>query len=111
MSQNKVAIPGLAHSSQIVWGDTLFVTTAISSRPDATFKPGLYGEGTSSEDHSIQQWKLYALDKNSGKVIWERIAFEGPPREKRHIKIISSILAIPGCQGDPISMISALDAR
>ena len=82
----RAAIPGLAHSSPIVWGDTLFVTTAISSRPDATFKPGLYGEGTSSEDQSAQQWKLYAFDKNSGKIIWERIAFEGPPREKRHIK-------------------------
>jgi hypothetical protein len=42
----KTPIPGLAHSSPVVWGEQVFVTTAISSRPDATFKPGLYGEGT-----------------------------------------------------------------
>jgi outer membrane protein assembly factor BamB len=29
---------------------------------------------------------MYALDKNTGKVVWERIAFQGVPREKRHIK-------------------------
>ena len=45
-----VAVPGLAHSSPIVWGDRVFVTTAVSSRGGATFKPGLYGEGTASED-------------------------------------------------------------
>ena len=31
----KTPIPGLAHSSPIVWGDRIFVTTAVSSRPDA----------------------------------------------------------------------------
>jgi len=29
---------------------------------------------------------LYALDKRSGKIVWERVAFEGEPRNKRHIK-------------------------
>jgi outer membrane protein assembly factor BamB len=82
----KTPIPGLAHSSPILWGDTIFVTTAVSNLPDATFKPGLYGEGTASEDRSSQQWKLYAINRNTGKVIWERVAFQGIPREKRHIK-------------------------
>jgi outer membrane protein assembly factor BamB len=82
----KTPIPGLAHSSPILWGNRIFVTTAVSSLPDATFKPGLYGEGTASEDRSSQQWKIYALNKDTGKIEWERIAFEGTPREKRHIK-------------------------
>jgi outer membrane protein assembly factor BamB len=29
---------------------------------------------------------IYALDKRTGKVVWERVAFAGEPREKRHIK-------------------------
>src|SRR4051794_28813308 len=41
----KVEIPGLAHSSPVIWGDRLFLTTAVSSDPDASFKPGLYGSG------------------------------------------------------------------
>ena len=79
-------IPGLAHSSPVVAGDRVFVTTAVSSRGAATFKPGLYGDGTASEDLSSHQWKVIALNRRTGKVLWERVAFEGVPREKRHIK-------------------------
>jgi outer membrane protein assembly factor BamB len=82
----RTPIPGLAHSSPIVWGDRVFVTTAISSRPNATFKPGLYGDGDASDDRSRHKWMLYAIDKHTGKIVWERIAFEGEPRNKRHIK-------------------------
>lgn len=79
-------IPGLAHSSPIVWGNRIYVTTAVSSDPKATFKPGLYGDGDASTDRSTHKWIIYALDKRTGKVLWERVAFQGEPREKRHIK-------------------------
>jgi outer membrane protein assembly factor BamB len=82
----RTAIPGLAHSSPVVWGDRVFVTSAISSKPNATFKPGLYGDGDASDDVSRHKWMLYAIDKGTGKIVWERIAFEGEPRNKRHIK-------------------------
>jgi outer membrane protein assembly factor BamB len=82
----KTHIPGLAHSSPVVWGDRLFVTTAISSRGNATFKRGLYGDGDASDDRSSHQWKLYSIDKRSGRILWDKTAFEGEPREKRHIK-------------------------
>lgn len=82
----RTPIPGLAHSSPIVWGDRIFVTSAISSRPDATFRPGLYGDGDASDDRSRQRWVMYALDKRTGKILWERVAAEGEPLNKRHIK-------------------------
>ncbi|MFI4942804.1 MAG: PQQ-binding-like beta-propeller repeat protein [Burkholderiales bacterium] len=82
----KTRIPGLAHSSPVVWGDQVFVTTAVSSLPNATFKPGLYGEGTASEDTTVQKWQLLSLDRKTGKVQWQRTAYEGVPKEKRHIK-------------------------
>jgi outer membrane protein assembly factor BamB len=82
----KTPIPGLAHSSPIVWGDRVFVTTAISSSKDASFKPGLYGEGTASEDVTSHKWNVIALDRRTGKVVWERTAYQGTPKEKRHIK-------------------------
>ena len=77
---------GLAHSSPIVWGDRVFVTSAISQRANATFKPGLYGDGDASDDRSSHRWMIYALDKRTGRVIWERVAHEGEPLNKRHIK-------------------------
>jgi len=82
----KVRIPGLAHSSPIVWEDKLFVTSAISSNDKATFKPGLYGAGDASDDKSVHQWKVFCLDKKTGKIIWDKVAYEGEPKEKRHVK-------------------------
>ena len=82
----KTPIPGLAHASPIVWGDRVYVTSAISSKAEASFRPGLYGDGDASEDTSRQRWVLYAVDTRTGKIAWERVAQEGPPREKRHIK-------------------------
>jgi outer membrane protein assembly factor BamB len=82
----KTAIPGLAHSSPVVWGSRVFVTSAISSRPNATFKPGLYGDGDASDDRTSQKWTIFAIDKNTGKMLWQKVAHEGVPREKRHIK-------------------------
>ena len=82
----KAAVPGLAHSSPIVWNNRVFVTSAVSSRDDATFKPGLYGDGTASEDRSIHKWIVIALDARTGRQVWRQVAHEGEPREKRHIK-------------------------
>lgn len=82
----RTEIPGLGHSSPIVWGERIYVTSAVSSRGKATFKPGLYGDGDASDDRSPQRWTLYALDKKSGRVLWERVAFEGAPVDLRHMK-------------------------
>lgn len=82
----KVRIPGLAHSSPVVWGERVFVTTAISSAGNHSFRRGLYGAGDASDDMSSHQWKVYALDRKTGKVIWEHVAYEGVPKERRHIK-------------------------
>jgi len=82
----KTPIPGLAHSSPIVWGKRIFVTTAISSAGDHSFKHGLYGEGTASEDRSVHHWRVYCLDKTSGEIIWDGLAAESVPKDKRHIK-------------------------
>ena len=82
----RASIPGIAHSSPIVWGNRLFVTSAISSRASATFKVGPYNGGDASDDTSSHQWVIYALDTASGKIVWQQIAYEGPPRDKRHVK-------------------------
>lgn len=82
----KTPIPGLAHASPVVWGDRVFVSTAVSSDPNATFRRGLYGDGDASEDRSRHKWMTIALDRKTGRTLWERVAFEGEPRNKRHIK-------------------------
>ena len=82
----KTPIPGLAHASPVVWGDKVFVTTAVSSKGGEYFRHGLYGDVDMDKDTSKHSWHVYALDKRTGKIIWDRIACEGVPKIKRHIK-------------------------
>src|SRR6516225_6349870 len=79
-------IPGLAVSSPVVWGDRIYVTTAVSSDPKQTFRTGLYGDTDSVNDSSPHKWKVVALDKKTGKILWEQTAHEGIPKTKRHPK-------------------------
>ena len=44
--------------------------------------PGLYGDGDASDDRSRQRWMIYAIDKRTGKIVWERVAHEGEPLEQ-----------------------------
>ncbi len=82
----RTPIPGLALSSPVVWGERVFVTTAVSSDADAGFRHGLYGDVEPSPDLSNHSWRVYALNKRNGEILWERIAHEGVPRSKRHPK-------------------------
>ena len=40
----KVPIAGLGHSSPVIWGDRLFLTTAVNQHGEAALKVGLYGD-------------------------------------------------------------------
>ncbi len=81
----KVPIPGLAHASPIIWGDRLYLTTA--SRPgQAELKVGLYGDIGSANDQEPHQWRLLALDRATGSIVFDRIGHEGVPKVKRHPK-------------------------
>jgi outer membrane protein assembly factor BamB len=81
----KTPIPGLATSSPIVWGDHVILITAASDQ-DKSFRTGLYGDVKPVEDLSVHSYRVYSLDRASGKVVWEREAFKGPPITKRHTK-------------------------
>ena len=104
-------IPGRGWSSPIVWGDRVFVTSAVSA--DGNFKEpstGIYGndyiaELTSqglSDDEVLERlltrdierssetgairYMLYALDAGTGDIVWERQAYRGKPFGGRHRK-------------------------
>lgn len=82
----RTPLPGLAHSSPIIWGDRIYVTSAVSAKGTAPLRVGLYGDGESADDNGAQRWVLYAIDKKSGKILWERTARDGAPQSKRHTK-------------------------
>jgi len=97
----KTPVPGIAVSSPIVWGDRLFVSTAVSGDPNAGIRTGLYGDVEPVDDASRHSWRLYALDRATGKIVWERTAHEGVPKTKRHPKS-SQASATPVTDGERV---------
>ena len=82
----KTPIPGLGHSCPVVWGDRMFLTTAISDKKRDSLKIGIYHEIAPVEQDGVHSWVLYCIDKSTGKVIWERVCRKGVPKDKRHTK-------------------------
>src|SRR5688572_7614626 len=87
----KTPIPGMGHSSPVIWGDRVFITTAVADDDrNLTFRYGAAatteGAAAASRDNVQHSWRVYALDKRTGKVLWERVATEGVPRSGRHVK-------------------------
>jgi outer membrane protein assembly factor BamB len=97
----RTPIPGLGHASPIVRGNSIFVVTAISGKPDPELKVGLYGNIAPVEDDTVHRWLLLALDKRDGKIQWQRVLHEGVPKIKRHTKA-SHANATPAAGGDRV---------
>ena len=89
----KAAIPGRGHSSPIVWGNRVFVTTAV----EGDVVPGAKAVKHTSDGKEFlhpdsigadrkHQFKVIALNRESGKILWEALAWEGTPYDNRHRK-------------------------
>ena len=69
----KVALPGRGHSTPIVWGDRVFVTTAVpfgeSFEPRHDQAPGAHHSQPVTQRH---QFVVIALARNDGRILWKR---------------------------------------
>jgi outer membrane protein assembly factor BamB len=94
----KTDIPGLGHSSPVVWGDDIFLSTSISGKGDSSLRIGMYGDVKPVLDDSEHEWIVYAIDKKTGKIRWQHTAHKGVPKIKRHTKAThaNSTLATDG---------------
>ncbi|MCA1577562.1 MAG: PQQ-like beta-propeller repeat protein [Acidobacteria bacterium] len=89
----KTPIAGRGHSSPIVWGKYIFVTTAIEGEPVPGAKAAKHKIGDKEFVHPDSvgadrkhTFKVVALDRDSGKILWESVAWEGTPYDNRHRK-------------------------
>jgi outer membrane protein assembly factor BamB len=76
----------MTNSSPVVWETRIFTVAAAGKSGDNTFRTGLYGDVKPVDDLSEHEWKIYCLDKTTGKILWERTAATGTPKVKRHTK-------------------------
>jgi len=103
----KTAIPGRASSSPIVWGDRVFVLTAVDTgKPDPNAPPPAAAEEDDEEDEgerrgrrgggrrgrwrgdsgprNIHQFTVLCIDRNTGDIVWQKVAREAVPHEGKH---------------------------
>ncbi|MBL7134008.1 MAG: PQQ-binding-like beta-propeller repeat protein [Phycisphaerae bacterium] len=65
----RTAIPGKGHSSPVVWGDRIFVTTC---------------------NERTRQRTLLAIDRTTGKILWQRVVLTAPREVKNSLNSYAS---------------------
>jgi outer membrane protein assembly factor BamB len=75
----KVEIPGRGSASPVIWGDRIFLLTAVPSGValEASHAP----RGSTPSPH---KFLVLAIDRATGKIVWERTAREEAPHESSH---------------------------
>jgi len=84
----RTPIGGAGHSSPIVWGNRIFVTTAVAKDPNVeTFRGGVYmGGNRSKPDESEYAYRVICLDADQGSILWSKAVTRQLPRARRHTK-------------------------
>jgi outer membrane protein assembly factor BamB len=80
------SLPGLGHSSPVVWGDRVFITTAVADGIEQKVRTGLTGDGGEVEEPVTHSWRVLAFDKQSGRQSWSTEISRGTPATHRHFK-------------------------
>jgi outer membrane protein assembly factor BamB len=78
----KANLPGYGWSSPVVWGDKVFVTTAVTdgqSKPTGSNNWKAGGFGRPRAPSAVYRWKVFCLRAADGKVLWKQTAAEQKP--------------------------------
>jgi outer membrane protein assembly factor BamB len=86
----KIAIPGKGHASPVIWGDQIFILTAIEtdkdtqaveeSEPPQEGRRGMPVNRTTK----VHQFVIFAINRHDGKILWQRTVKEEAPQEGTH---------------------------
>jgi outer membrane protein assembly factor BamB len=77
----KIEVPGRGSASPVVWGDRVYLTSAVPVGVPLAASHEPRGGRTPREPH---QFKVFAYDRKTGTLVWERVAHEQPPHEASH---------------------------
>ena len=81
----KVSLPGKGHSTPVVWGDRVFVTTAVpygdKVEPKSSGRPGAHDNSPVTQHHDFV---VLAVNRRDGTIIWQRSVRKALPHEGGH---------------------------
>lgn len=100
----KIEIPGRGHSTPVVWGNRLFLTTAVPTGKTQTLAAadggGRAGGGAGAgEEH---RFDVLAIDRTTGKILWQRTATTAVPHEGYHRTYGSFASNLPATDGQRV---------
>src|SRR6187549_1603931 len=95
----KVEIPGRGSSSPIVWGNRIYVTTAV---PVAVAGDAQHAPRGTLNPRGVHRFVVMALDRQTGKTVWERVVREQEPHEAGHVDNSTWASGSPTTDGERI---------
>jgi len=80
----KTAIPGKGHSTPLIVGNRLFVTTAVPTGRSSPVPAGRSRAGGGADAGLEHRFEVIAVDRDTGKIAWQRTALVATPHEGYH---------------------------
>ncbi|MBN2029139.1 PQQ-like beta-propeller repeat protein [bacterium] len=85
----KIEIPGKCHATPIVWGDQLFILSAVETNKktvssDNTQQQGGYPGMPTAKSKNVHEFVVIAVNRQNGKLLWTRTVKEEMPEEGTH---------------------------
>ena len=88
----KTEIPGRGSSSPVIWGDRIFVTTAVKTAPSTGPEPAAAPKATPGAKMQLStpgpqaehKFEILCLDRKTGKILWQQTAITAVPHEGHH---------------------------
>jgi len=85
----KIAIPGKGHATPIIWGDQIFILTAVETdkegKTEVKNSEPQHGRGMpTTRTTKIHKFVVLCVDRNDGKILWEKTVTEEMPQEGTH---------------------------
>ncbi len=97
-------IEGLGNSSPVIWGDRVYLTTAVATGIEQEVVTGDTGSGADVEEAVEHSWQVLAFDKASGRQLWNTEVGKGVPATRRHFKG-SQANSTPATNGDRLVVV------
>jgi outer membrane protein assembly factor BamB len=81
----KFSIPGLGHATPVVWGDRIFVLTAVPANKTGANQRSRIGRimGTLGTGNAFR-YEVLAINRMNGSLLWRRTARVEPPHDGKH---------------------------
>ena len=76
----KVPIPGRGHATPVVWGERVYLLTAVVLGGEVDMARPQQGIAAGEK----QAFTVLALDRGDGRVVWQRVVRESVPHEGTH---------------------------